>query len=129
MRRIMTPIVVGLAFAASLSGSGVLAGEWPLAADAGDAAAPQAAQACLEAEVNPVTGHALCQPARGPSRGAARVGGAALPAAAARGRTIYVRAEVQILGAKPKGAGRFTPLAPLNAKPPVKKPAGKVITA
>ena len=60
MRRIMTPIVVGLAFAASLSGSGVLAGEWPLAADAGDAAAPQAAQACLEAEVNPVTGHALC---------------------------------------------------------------------
>ena len=56
----MTPIVIGLAFAASLSGSGVLAGEWPLAADAGDAAAPQAAQACLEAEVNPVTGHALC---------------------------------------------------------------------
>jgi hypothetical protein len=60
MRRIMTHLVIGLAFAASLVGSGVLAGERPLAADAGDAAAPKPAQACLEAEVNPVTGHALC---------------------------------------------------------------------
>ena len=60
MRRIMTPVVVGLALAASLAGAGALAGDRPLAADASDTAAPQAAPACLEAEVNPVTGHALC---------------------------------------------------------------------
>jgi hypothetical protein len=60
MRRIVTPIVMGLLFAASLAGSGALAGDRPVAADAGDAAAPQAAPACLEAEVNPVTRHALC---------------------------------------------------------------------
>ena len=52
----MTPIVVGLAFVASLAGFCALAGERALAADASDVAAPQAAQACLKAEVNPVPG-------------------------------------------------------------------------
>jgi hypothetical protein len=60
MRKIMTTVVVGLALAASLAGAGALAGDRAFAADASDTAAPQAAPACLEAEVNPVTGHALC---------------------------------------------------------------------
>lgn len=60
MRRIMTPIVLGLLFAASFAGAGVLAGDQPMAADASNTAAPQTAPVCLEAEVNPVTGHALC---------------------------------------------------------------------
>ena len=50
MRRVMTPIALGLALWANQA----------LAADPGDGAAPAAAKACLEAEVNPVTGHALC---------------------------------------------------------------------
>ncbi len=60
MRRIMTPIVLGLLVAAGFAGPGALAGDRPMAADASDTAAPLAAPACLEAEVNPVTGHALC---------------------------------------------------------------------
>jgi len=97
----MTPIVVGLAFVASLAGFCALAGERALAADASDVAAPQAAQACLEAEVNPVTGHALCvSPARGPGGGAACRSRAALRAGAARGSALDLQAKVQIFLAR-----------------------------
>jgi hypothetical protein len=59
MRRTIRPIVLGLTMSASLVASGVLAGERASVAGASEAAAP-AAKTCLEAEVKPVTDHALC---------------------------------------------------------------------
>jgi hypothetical protein len=50
MRKSMTPVALGLALLASQA----------LAAEPEDKAAPAAKPACITAEVNPVTGHALC---------------------------------------------------------------------
>jgi len=53
MRKLMTPVALGLALWASQA----LTADRARAAE--DGAAPTAAPACRKAEVNPVTGHAL----------------------------------------------------------------------
>jgi hypothetical protein len=53
-------ILTGLALAASASAIVALGGDHVLAANAGGDPASTAAQTCLKAEVNPVTGHVLC---------------------------------------------------------------------
>jgi len=60
MWKARSEILTGLVLAANVAAIVAVAGDRVLAANTGGDPAPTAAQTCLKAEVNPVTGHVLC---------------------------------------------------------------------